>query len=42
LAWGYTGDDRLRHKLDYAAAELINAQVPDGYLATYVPNHMSI
>lgn len=36
LAWAYTGDEALRRKLDYAAAELIKAQEPDGYLGTYV------
>jgi DUF1680 family protein len=37
LAWANTGDQELRTKLDYAAAELIKAQEPDGYLGTYVP-----
>jgi DUF1680 family protein len=37
LAWAYTGDPRLRAKLDQVAAELIAAQEPDGYLGTYVP-----
>jgi DUF1680 family protein len=37
LAWAYTGDPRLRAKLDKVAAELIAAQEPDGYLGTYVP-----
>lgn len=37
LAWAYTGETELRKKLDYAAAELIKAQEPDGYLGTYVP-----
>lgn len=37
LAWAYTGDPRLRAKLDTVAAELIKAQEPDGYLGTYVP-----
>ncbi|MRR37923.1 hypothetical protein EG829_25405, partial [bacterium] len=37
LAWVYTGDARLREKLDYAAAELVKAQEPDGYLGTYIP-----
>ena len=37
LAWAYTGDRRLRIKLDYATGELIKAQEPDGYLGTYVP-----
>jgi uncharacterized protein len=38
LAWAYTGDDALRHKLDGVAAQLIAAQEPDGYLGTYVPS----
>ncbi len=37
LAWAYTGDPRLRAKLDRVAAGLIAAQEPDGYLGTYVP-----
>src|SRR5512140_1563163 len=37
LAWAYTGDERLRAKLDHVASELIAAQEPDGYLGTYVP-----
>jgi len=36
LAWANTGDPELRKKLDYAAAELIKTQEPDGYLGTYV------
>ena len=36
LAWAATGDDALRQKLDYAAAELVKAQEPDGYLGTYI------
>jgi uncharacterized protein len=38
LAWAYTGDAAQRQKLDRAAAELIKAQEPDGYLGTYVPD----
>lgn len=38
LAWAYTGDPRLREKLDQAVAELVAAQEPDGYLGTYVPD----
>jgi uncharacterized protein len=37
LAWANTDDPALRAKLDYAAAELVKAQEPDGYLGTYVP-----
>jgi DUF1680 family protein len=37
LAWAYTGDARLRAKLDHVASDLIAAQEPDGYLGTYVP-----
>jgi uncharacterized protein len=37
LAWAYTGDEALRHKLDDAAAQLVASQEPDGYLGTYLP-----
>jgi DUF1680 family protein len=37
LAWAYTGDQRLREKLDRAAAELVRSQEADGYLGTYLP-----
>ncbi len=37
LAWAYTGDERLRRKIDGVAAELISTQEPDGYLGTYLP-----
>ncbi len=37
LAWANTGDAVLGQKLRYAAAELIKAQEPDGYLGTYTP-----
>ena len=37
LAWAYSGDQRLREKLDRVAAELIPCQEPDGYLGTYAP-----
>jgi DUF1680 family protein len=37
LAWAYTGDPRLRAKLDLVAAELVHCQEADGYLGTYVP-----
>ena len=37
LAWAYSGDRRLREKLDRAAAALIQCQEPDGYLGTYAP-----
>ena len=37
LAWAYSGDQRLREKLDRVAAELIQCQESDGYLGTYVP-----
>ncbi len=36
LAWVNTGDPALRQKLDYVAAELVNCQMDDGYLGTYV------
>ncbi len=38
LAWAYTGDPALREKLDAAAAQLVAAQEPDGYLGTYLPS----
>ncbi len=38
LAWAYSGDQRLREKLDRVAAELIACQEPDGYLGTYAPD----
>ncbi len=38
LAWAQTADDALKARLDYAVAELIKAQEPDGYLGTYTPN----
>jgi DUF1680 family protein len=37
LAWVYTGDERLKQKLDGVAADLVACQEPDGYLGTYVP-----
>jgi DUF1680 family protein len=37
LAWAYTGDEALRHKLDDVASQLVAAQEPDGYLGTYIP-----
>jgi len=37
LAWAYSGDEALRHKLDSVATALIATQEPDGYLGTYVP-----
>jgi hypothetical protein len=37
LAWSYTGEARLRAKLDEVAAALVACQEPDGYLGTYVP-----
>jgi hypothetical protein len=36
LAWAYTGDARLRSKMDATVAELLKCQFPDGYLGTYV------
>jgi uncharacterized protein len=38
LAWAYTGDSALKAKLDGAAAQLMAAQEPDGYLGTYAPS----
>ncbi len=39
LAWRYAADPRLRERLDYAAAKLLAAQEPDGYLGAYLPDH---
>ncbi len=36
LAWAYTGDTRLRAKMDKTVAELLKCQLPDGYLGTYL------
>ncbi len=36
LAWSYTGDARLKEKLDSAVGTLISTQEADGYLGTYV------
>jgi len=38
LAFSYTGDEKLRERLDYAARELMAAQEADGYLGTYTPD----
>ncbi len=35
-AWEYTGNERLKQKIDSAAKVLIAAQQPDGYLGTYL------
>jgi len=37
LAWVYTGDARLKAKLDRVASELGKCQLDDGYLGTYLP-----
>lgn len=34
-AWLFTGDDRLRARLDDTVGKLIATQLPDGYLGTY-------
>jgi uncharacterized protein len=36
LAWVNTGDAALREKLDYIAKELVQCQLEDGYLGTYL------
>jgi DUF1680 family protein len=36
LAWANTGDPALRQKLDSTVTELIQCQLPDGYLGTYL------
>ncbi|MGE5568253.1 MAG: glycoside hydrolase family 127 protein [Rhodospirillales bacterium] len=35
-AWAYSGDERLKRKLDTAVKELLATQLPDGYLGTYL------
>ncbi|MGE5647661.1 MAG: glycoside hydrolase family 127 protein [Acidobacteriota bacterium] len=35
-AWAYTGDDRLKQKVDAAVKALLATQLPDGYLGTYL------
>ncbi len=37
LAWVYSGDPKLRDKLDAAVVELMKCQLADGYLGTYLP-----
>ena len=34
-AWRFTGDGRLKDRLDSTARRLIDTQLPDGYLGTY-------
>ena len=34
-AWLFTGDERLRKRMDYAVTTLLEAQLPNGYLGTY-------
>ncbi|MGD0899617.1 MAG: beta-L-arabinofuranosidase domain-containing protein [Thermoguttaceae bacterium] len=34
--WAYTGDEALKTRMDYVAKGLVAAQLPDGYLGTYV------
>ncbi len=34
-AWRFTGDERLRERMDYAVKTLIDTQLPTGYLGTY-------
>ncbi len=35
-AWAYSGDERLKQKLDSAVRDLLATQLPDGYLGTYL------
>jgi DUF1680 family protein len=37
LAWAHTGDPELRARLDLAVSELLECQLDDGYLGTYLP-----
>jgi DUF1680 family protein/sucrose-6-phosphate hydrolase SacC (GH32 family) len=34
-AWRFTGDERLRKRMDYAVDTLLDTQLPNGYLGTY-------
>ena len=34
-AWRFTGDERLRKRMDSTVRKLIQTQLPDGYLGTY-------
>ncbi len=34
-AWWFTGDDRLKSRLDATVSQLIDTQLPNGYLGTY-------
>jgi len=34
-AWRFTGDERLRKRMDYVVNTLIDTQLPNGYLGTY-------
>src|SRR5262245_16928896 len=36
-AWAYSGDARLKAKLDRAVRDLLATQLDDGYLGTYLP-----
>lgn len=38
LSWQYTGNPRLKARMDSAARLLIATQLPDGYLGTYLDN----
>jgi len=35
--WKYTGDKRLKTQMDRMMYELVNSQLQDGYLGTYIP-----
>ena len=37
--WAVTGDKQLKDQMDRIAATLMNAQLPDGYLGTYLPEN---
>ncbi len=37
-AWWFTGCERLKERMDYAARTLIGTQLPNGYLGTYAEN----
>jgi DUF1680 family protein len=35
--WRYTGDAKLKSQMDRLMYQLVNSQMPDGYLGTYAP-----
>ena len=35
-AWSFTGDERIKERMDYAVEKLLETQLPNGYLGTYI------